>query len=118
MLTLVTRRLAAAVVILHAKVAVIDGQWATVGSSNLDALSLLLNLVFLAGESDAVFGSRMKKRILFVDAPARQVDPLRLPERLRVRAPNPRVRSHRYRLNGPRWAVDTRTGSFTRTGAI
>lgn len=27
---------------LHAKVAVIDGQWATVGSSNLDPLSLLL----------------------------------------------------------------------------
>ncbi len=29
---------------LHAKVAVIDGQWATVGSSNIDPLSLLLNL--------------------------------------------------------------------------
>ena len=27
---------------LHAKVAVVDGQWATVGSSNLDPLSLLL----------------------------------------------------------------------------
>jgi cardiolipin synthase len=27
---------------LHAKVAVIDGQWATVGSSNMDPLSLLL----------------------------------------------------------------------------
>ena len=27
---------------LHAKVAVIDGRWATVGSSNLDPLSLLL----------------------------------------------------------------------------
>ncbi len=29
---------------LHAKVAVVDGQWATVGSSNIDPLSLLLNL--------------------------------------------------------------------------
>ena len=29
---------------LHAKVAVIDGHWATVGSSNIDPLSLLLNL--------------------------------------------------------------------------
>src|SRR6202012_1005448 len=28
---------------LHGKVAVIDGSWATVGSSNLDALSLVLN---------------------------------------------------------------------------
>ena len=27
---------------LHAKVAVVDGRWATVGSSNLDPLSLLL----------------------------------------------------------------------------
>jgi cardiolipin synthase len=30
--------------LLHAKVAVIDGQWATVGSSNLDPFSLLLSL--------------------------------------------------------------------------
>ena len=29
---------------LHAKVAVVDGQWATVGSSNIDPLSLLVNL--------------------------------------------------------------------------
>jgi cardiolipin synthase len=29
---------------LHAKVAVVDGRWATVGSSNLDPLSLFLNL--------------------------------------------------------------------------
>jgi cardiolipin synthase len=44
--------------LLHAKVAVIDGEWATVGSSNLDPLSLLLareaNVVWtheaLAGE--------------------------------------------------------------------
>jgi cardiolipin synthase A/B len=29
---------------LHAKVAVVDGHWATVGSSNIDPISLLLNL--------------------------------------------------------------------------
>ena len=29
---------------LHAKVAVVDGRWSTVGSSNIDPLSLLLNL--------------------------------------------------------------------------
>lgn len=29
---------------LHAKVAVVDGRWATVGSSNIDPLSLLVNL--------------------------------------------------------------------------
>jgi cardiolipin synthase len=31
-------------VYLHAKVAVVDEQWATVGSSNIDPISLLLNL--------------------------------------------------------------------------
>ena len=29
--------------LLHGKVAVVDSNWATVGSSNLDALSLMLN---------------------------------------------------------------------------
>lgn len=44
---------------LHAKVAVIDGQWATVGSSNIDPFSLLLaqeaNLVV----SDATFATQL-----------------------------------------------------------
>ena len=39
---------------LHAKVAVIDGHWATVGSSNLDPLSLLL-----AREANVVIEDRM-----------------------------------------------------------
>jgi cardiolipin synthase len=33
---------------LHSKVAVVDGQWSVLGSCNLDARSLLLNLEFLA----------------------------------------------------------------------
>ena len=48
---------------LHAKVAVIDGQWATVGSSNLDPLSLLLareaNLVV----QDAAFALALQGRL-------------------------------------------------------
>lgn len=48
---------------LHAKVAVVDGCWATVGSSNLDPLSLLLareaNLVI----QDAVFAGDLKRRL-------------------------------------------------------
>ncbi len=48
---------------LHAKVAVIDGLWATVGSSNLDPLSLLLareaNLVI----DDARFAEKLRSRI-------------------------------------------------------
>ena len=51
---------------LHAKVAVIDGRWATVGSSNLDPRSLLLareaNLVV----EDAVFASALRERLLQV----------------------------------------------------
>jgi cardiolipin synthase len=48
---------------LHAKVAVMDDQWATVGSSNLDPLSLLLareaNLVI----EDTAFAVQMRQRL-------------------------------------------------------
>ncbi len=51
---------------LHAKVAVVDGRWATVGSSNLDPLSLLLareaNLVV----DDASFAAALRERLLDV----------------------------------------------------
>ncbi len=40
---------------LHAKVAVIDDNWATVGSSNIDPLSLLLNIEANALVDDLVF---------------------------------------------------------------
>lgn len=49
---------------LHAKVAVIDGRWCTVGSSNLDPLSLLLakeaNLVI----HDAAFAQSLRSEVL------------------------------------------------------
>jgi cardiolipin synthase len=49
---------------LHAKAAVVDGHWATVGSSNIDPFSLLLareaNLVTL----DPVFAESLRSRIL------------------------------------------------------
>ncbi len=48
---------------MHAKVAVIDGHWATVGSSNIDPFSLLLakeaNLVV----RDALFGSELRNSL-------------------------------------------------------
>jgi cardiolipin synthase len=40
---------------LHAKVALADDDWATVGSSNIDPLSLLLNLEANVVVSDATF---------------------------------------------------------------
>jgi cardiolipin synthase len=53
---------------LHAKVAVIDSVWATVGSSNLDPLSLLLareaNIVI----QDAPFAQSLRQRLLLAMA--------------------------------------------------
>jgi cardiolipin synthase len=53
---------------LHAKVAVIDSVWATVGSSNLDPLSLLLareaNIVI----QDAAFAQSLRQRLLLAMA--------------------------------------------------
>ena len=49
---------------LHAKVAVIDGRWATVGSSNLDPLSLLLAREANVVVDDPRFASRLRKRLV------------------------------------------------------
>ena len=46
--------------VLHAKVAVVDGQWATVGSSNLDPLSLLLAREANVVVRDAVFAQALQ----------------------------------------------------------
>lgn len=48
---------------LHAKVAVIDDAWATVGSSNIDPLSLLLNLEANVVVRDAGFGAQLAARL-------------------------------------------------------
>lgn len=45
---------------LHAKVAVIDGRWATVGSSNLDPLSLLLAREANVVTTDKVFANELR----------------------------------------------------------
>lgn len=49
---------------LHAKVAVVDGHWATVGSSNLDPLSLLLAREANVVVQDPVFGAQLQARLL------------------------------------------------------
>jgi len=48
---------------LHAKVAVVDQQWATVGSSNLDPLSLLLAREANVVVQDAAFASALQQRL-------------------------------------------------------
>jgi cardiolipin synthase A/B len=49
---------------LHAKVAVIDGNWATVGSSNLDPLSLLLAREANVVVEDASFAGELRTRLV------------------------------------------------------
>jgi len=44
---------------LHAKVAVVDDQWSTVGSCNLDPLSLLFNLEANVIVQDSQFSKRL-----------------------------------------------------------
>lgn len=52
-----------AVSFLHAKVAVIDGHWATVGSSNLDPLSLLLAREANVVVDDVAFARDLRARL-------------------------------------------------------
>ena len=73
---------------LHAKVAVVDGRWATVGSSNLDPLSLLLAREANVVVEDRAFAEDLRQRLH--DAMAnhgRRIDPAaysRRPLRQRV----------------------------------
>ncbi len=61
---------------LHAKVAVIDAHWATVGSSNLDPLSLLLAREANVVVDDVSFASDLRARLeLAMLQGARPVDP-------------------------------------------
>ncbi len=48
---------------LHAKVAVVDDHWATVGSSNIDPLSLLLNLEANVVVRDREFSASLRHRL-------------------------------------------------------
>jgi len=58
---------------LHAKVALIDDQWATVGSSNIDPLSLLLNLEANVIVRDAAFAVELSRRFDLAAAASREV---------------------------------------------
>ena len=61
---------------LHAKVAVVDGHWATVGSSNLDPLSLLLAREANVVMEDAPFAQTLRTRLISViDTQSVQLDP-------------------------------------------
>ena len=61
---------------LHAKVAVIDGHWATVGSSNLDPLSLLMAREANVVVDDKRFAQDLRQRLVHaMTHEGRRVDP-------------------------------------------
>lgn len=60
---------------LHAKVALVDDDWATVGSSNIDPLSLLLNLEANIVVRDAEFARVLGDRFEAAFAVSREVQP-------------------------------------------
>ena len=67
---------------LHAKVAVIDGHWATVGSSNLDPLSLLLAREANVVVEDAAFAGQLRARLVQAIADhGQEMDPQRYAQR-------------------------------------
>jgi len=59
---------------LHAKVAVVDDDWATVGSSNIDPLSLLLNLEANVMVRDAGFAAELSAQFEEAVAASTKVD--------------------------------------------
>jgi cardiolipin synthase A/B len=63
---------------LHAKVAVVDGRWATVGSSNIDPFSLLLAREANVFVRSAAFASRLQAALVNLEVQGgREVDPTR-----------------------------------------
>jgi len=60
---------------LHAKVAVIDDDWATVGSSNIDPLSLLLNLEANVIVRDTDFAAELSAQFEAAVAVSVEIDP-------------------------------------------
>jgi cardiolipin synthase len=61
---------------LHGKVALVDDQWATVGSSNLDPWSLALNLEANVMTRDRAFVAELRERLeQLIGQHCRQIDP-------------------------------------------
>jgi cardiolipin synthase A/B len=58
---------------LHAKVALVDDEWATVGSSNIDPLSLLLNLEANVVVRDEAFAAELGARFELAFAASSEV---------------------------------------------
>ncbi|UYB52261.1 cardiolipin synthase ClsB [Xanthomonas sp. AM6] len=95
----------------HGKVAVIDEEWSTVGSSNLDPLSLSLNLEANLFVRDAAFARELRGRLRrLMDTHCREVAPESVPRRRFWQALTRPLLFHVLR-NFPQWAshLPTRT---------
>ncbi|CAN5331441.1 cardiolipin synthase ClsB [soil metagenome] len=67
---------------LHGKVALTDGEWATVGSSNLDPLSLSLNLEANVLIRDPAFNTHLRERLqMLIDRHCRLIEATELEPR-------------------------------------
>ncbi|SOD51305.1 cardiolipin synthase ClsB [Pseudoxanthomonas wuyuanensis] len=87
----------------HGKVALVDQDWATVGSSNLDPLSLSLNLEANVFIRDAAFNQDLRQRLERLrERHCRPIDPECLPAPGGLRLPAP-VLYHMLR-RFPAWA--------------
>lgn len=60
--------------VLHAKTAVIDGEWSTIGSSNLDPFSSFVNLELNAGIFSRRFGVKMNEQFEVDLAKCRRIE--------------------------------------------
>lgn len=101
---------------LHGKVAVVDGEWATVGSSNLDPLSLSLNLEANLLVRDAGFAAELRQRLQrLIRHECREMSHERLPKRTMWRYIGSAIAFHLLR-HFPSWAeVLPRQGKFIRS---
>jgi cardiolipin synthase len=89
---------------MHAKVAVIDGRWATVGSSNLDPLSLSLNLEANVIIDDAAFSEELGTRLrTLLEKSCQPVTAARVPRRTWWRTFS-NVFVFHFLRHYPRWA--------------
>lgn len=89
---------------LHAKLALVDDDWATVGSSNLDPLSLSLNLEANVLVRDRAFNAHVHDRLQWlIDHHCREIDKRTLPSRTPLRTLSRLLMFHLIRRL-PRWA--------------
>ncbi|MBI2383491.1 MAG: cardiolipin synthase ClsB [Gammaproteobacteria bacterium] len=88
----------------HGKVAVVDDDWATVGSSNLDPLSLFLNLEANVVVRDAAFAAELRGRLFdLIAGCCTEIEPAQRPRRTLLRQGLGLVVFHSLR-RFPSWA--------------